>query len=88
MSGDAGELGEEEDRHYRSILEANAAELVERIHPSDVVILHDPQTAGLASPLVTRVRALYGVATSGRTGPTLTRRGLEVFVAAPGQVPT
>ena len=41
--GDAG--------HYARILAANAVELLERIEPGDLVLLHDPQTAGLAAPL-------------------------------------
>ena len=53
-SGDAGALGRDEDSHYSSTLEANAAALSRRIQPGDIVILHDPQTAGLASHLVRR----------------------------------
>ena len=33
------------------MLAANAAELVDRIRPGDLVLLHDPQTAGLAAAL-------------------------------------
>ena len=33
------------------LLAANAVELAARIRPGDVVLLHDPQTAGLAAPL-------------------------------------
>jgi trehalose synthase len=33
------------------MLTANAAELLDRIQPGDVALLHDPQTAGLAGPL-------------------------------------
>ncbi len=47
FSGDRGELGQRERRVYRQTLDANAAELVPLVHQSDVVILHDPQTAGL-----------------------------------------
>ena len=54
VPGDAGELDGKEDRHYCSILEANAAALGQRIEPGDIVILHDPQTAGLTSHLVRR----------------------------------
>ena len=39
-------------RHYTQMLAANAVELVARVRPGDVVLLHDPQTAGLAAPLV------------------------------------
>jgi trehalose synthase len=38
--------------HYVRMLAANAVELLERIRPGDIVLLHDPQTAGLAAPLV------------------------------------
>jgi trehalose synthase len=33
------------------MMAANAVELAARIRPGDVVLLHDPQTAGLAAPL-------------------------------------
>ncbi len=49
--GDRGELGAAERRMYERTLAANAAELVPLMHPSDVVILHDPQTAGLIEPV-------------------------------------
>ena len=52
--GDGGELGRQEDLHYCSILESNVTALCRRIQPDDIVILHDPQTAGLAGPLVAR----------------------------------
>jgi trehalose synthase len=45
-------LGEAEARHYAQMLAANAVELAARVQPGDVVLLHDPQTAGLAAPLV------------------------------------
>ena len=35
--------------HYAQILAANAVELLDRIRPGDLVLLHDPQTAGLAA---------------------------------------
>ena len=44
-------LGAAEARHYAQMLAANAVELAARIRPGDVVLLHDPQTAGLAAPL-------------------------------------
>jgi trehalose synthase len=40
-----------ESAHYDRMLAANAAELVQLIRPGDLVLLHDPQTAGLAAPL-------------------------------------
>ena len=44
-------LGAAEAGHYAQMMAANAVELVARIRPGDVVLLHDPQTAGLAAPL-------------------------------------
>jgi trehalose synthase len=44
-------LGAAEAGHYAQMMAANAAELTARIRPGDVVLLHDPQTAGLAAPL-------------------------------------
>ncbi|MGD0701001.1 MAG: glycosyltransferase [Trebonia sp.] len=40
-----------EAAHYAQMLTANAVELAARVRPGDVVLLHDPQTAGLAAPL-------------------------------------
>jgi trehalose synthase len=44
-------LDTEDRRIYEQTLEANARELSARIHPRDVVVLHDPQTVGLAAAL-------------------------------------
>jgi trehalose synthase len=44
-------LGPEEALHYAQMLAPNAVELATRVRPGDVVLLHDPQTAGLAAPL-------------------------------------
>ncbi len=46
-AGDGGELGERERRIYESTLEANARALDGLVRRQDVVVLHDPQTAGL-----------------------------------------
>jgi trehalose synthase len=46
--GDGGSLGEEETRIYRSVTAENAEHLAAAVRPQDVVLLHDPQTAGLA----------------------------------------
>jgi trehalose synthase len=45
--GDGGPLGEDETRLYGRVLADNLDALLEVIRPGDVVILHDPQTAGL-----------------------------------------
>ncbi|HEX5192060.1 MAG TPA: glycosyltransferase [Solirubrobacteraceae bacterium] len=44
---DGGELRETDRLTYEQTLAANAADLVPLLRPNDVVILHDPQTAGL-----------------------------------------
>jgi trehalose synthase len=49
--GDPGLLGADEHRIYDRTLAANAAELIPLIHRGDIVILHDPQTAGLVEPV-------------------------------------
>lgn len=50
-AGDGGPLGSAEHDVYRSICETNSHELAASVRPGDVVILHDPQTAGLAERL-------------------------------------
>jgi trehalose synthase len=46
--GDGGELGEAERDHYESVLGGNAEELLALVRSDDVVVLHDPQPAGMA----------------------------------------
>ncbi len=43
--------GTADARHYEQVLAANADELLTHVRPGDVVILHDPQTAGLTKAL-------------------------------------
>lgn len=49
--GDAGNLGRREADMYRRTLAGNADALVPQVCPGDLVLLHDPQAAGLAGPL-------------------------------------
>ena len=49
--GDGGPLGDAEREAYERRCAANAASLVEKVQPGDVVILHDPQTAGMLPAL-------------------------------------
>lgn len=49
--GDGGGLGPAEHRHYRETLARNAEQLGGLVAPGDLVLLHDPQTAGLAAGL-------------------------------------
>jgi len=46
--GDGGDLDEAAQRVYERTLASEVAELANRVQADDVVILHDPQTAGLA----------------------------------------
>jgi trehalose synthase len=46
-----GPIGGADAAHYARMLAANTVELLERIRPGDLVLLHDPQTAGLATAL-------------------------------------
>jgi trehalose synthase len=56
-AGDGSELGDRERRIYEEVTLHNAAELCGMINPRDIVILHDPQTAGMI-PHLTRRKAL------------------------------
>lgn len=49
--GDGGDLGEAAEEVYRQALAPNIAEFVDMVSPGDVVIVHDPQPAGLIGPL-------------------------------------
>jgi len=51
VPGDGGALGERERRHYEQVAERNARELLALVRGGDVVLLHDPQTAGIAPAL-------------------------------------
>jgi trehalose synthase len=51
VPGDRGALGPREAAHYAAVSEANAAGIDGRFRAGDVVVLHDPQAAGLAAPL-------------------------------------
>jgi trehalose synthase len=50
--GDGSDLGHEERRIYERTLREDAIEIAGRLRPRDVVLLHDPQTAGLAPALL------------------------------------
>jgi trehalose synthase len=47
--GDGGDLGGAEHSHYERVLRQNAHELLALIRPGDVVVIHDPQPAGLVA---------------------------------------
>jgi trehalose synthase len=50
--GDGARLDDEARRLYDGVAEENAREISACVRPRDVVILHDPQTAGLAPHLI------------------------------------
>jgi trehalose synthase len=52
--GDGGSLGAAEFDHVRDVMNANADSVRDDISPGDIVLLHDPQTAGLAQPCARR----------------------------------
>jgi trehalose synthase len=49
--GDGGPLGEAEHAHYRDVLASNLDAMQGLIDPGDIVLLHDPQPAGLTAAL-------------------------------------
>lgn len=49
--GDGGPLSQAQHRRYAAVTKRNAKEILSVVRPRDVVILNDPQTAGLAKPL-------------------------------------
>jgi trehalose synthase len=53
-AGDGGDLGEAEREVYESALRPNIEEFLELVQDDDVVIVHDPQPAGLIPPLKER----------------------------------
>lgn len=53
-AGDGGPLGPEERDLYEATLARNAVAIEPLVRPGDVVLLHDPQTAGLAPALRAR----------------------------------
>jgi trehalose synthase len=52
LAGPARMVGPAQAGHYEQVLAANADELVRQVRTGDIVLLHDPQTAGLTDALV------------------------------------
>ena len=52
FAGDGGPLGDAERAIYEAVASEHADLLAQRVGPGDVVLLHDPQTAGMVAPLV------------------------------------
>jgi len=55
-AGDGGDLGDAERRIYEEALEPNVEEFSQLVSPDDIVIIHDPQPAGLIPMLKERLR--------------------------------
>lgn len=51
QNGDGGPLSDSEHRHYEDVSRRNCERILSVVRPRDVVVLHDPQTAGLAPAL-------------------------------------
>ena len=51
VAGDSGDLGSDEEDLFQRVTRSNVASLIGRVRVGDVVLLHDPQTAGMAAPL-------------------------------------
>jgi trehalose synthase len=51
MPGDGEGISQADEATYQAVSERNALELVAVLRPGDLVLLHDPQTAGLVEPL-------------------------------------
>ncbi len=49
--GDGGPLGDREGAHYRAVMTRNQSWVIGLIRRGDIVMLHDPQTAGLVDGL-------------------------------------
>jgi trehalose synthase len=49
--GDGGPLGAAERRDYEDTLRRNVTGVLDLVHADDIVVLHDPQTAGLAAAI-------------------------------------
>ena len=78
--GDSGELSQREDSTYSSNLEANAAALGRRVESGDIVVLHDPQTAGLAGHLVRQGARVVWRCHIGTDRPNVYSRGAWEFL--------
>ncbi|TMD73296.1 MAG: glycosyltransferase [Chloroflexi bacterium] len=54
VAPDGSEITPVERGEYEQAMARNSAALLDQVRPGDVVLLHDPQTAGLVSPLSSR----------------------------------
>lgn len=67
--GDGGTLGVPERDHYDQVMRANLEQLLQRVSPEDLVVLHDPQTVGMAAALRAAVAGVVWRCHVGRDEP-------------------
>ena len=67
--GDGGDLDEQAHRVYDEVLARNLRDMLERVRPGDIVLLHDPQTAGLVEGLLAAGAAVAWRCHIGRDEP-------------------
>ena len=76
--GDGASLGPAERAHYESVLQPNLAAMLDLVSPGDIVLIHDPQPAGLAAGLRERGARVVWRCHIGRDRPNeLTHVGWE-----------
>ena len=78
--GDGGPLGPNERKIYDQTVAPNADALAELISPGDIVILHDPQTAGLCNALKQTGAVVVWRCHVGLDTPNPTARGAWDFI--------
>lgn len=70
VPGDGGQLGDAEREEYEAVLAGNLDDLRSRVRAGDIVLLHDPQAAGLAEGLRTAGARVVWRCHIGRDTPT------------------
>jgi trehalose synthase len=80
FDGDGGNISDRERGVYEATLAANARELTPLLRPDDVVILHDPQTAGLVETVKRTGAAVIWRCHVGLDHPNALARGAWSFL--------
>ncbi len=84
VSGDAGKLGPSEAGHFAAVTMANAISARAHVRKDDVVLLHDPQTAGMATALAeTGALVVWRCHIGQRRDQSMDRRGMVASSTAP-----
>ena len=75
MPGDGEGLSSADEAAYLAVCERNALDMIPLLRPGDLVLLHDPQTAGLVEPLRRRgIRVVWRCHVGADTPNDLVRR--------------